>query len=223
MSKPSSATNDNGRVYGGESAAERQARQRRQFMDAGLELFGTLGYRATTVRMLCKSAGLTDRYFYKNFADTEDLLAAIYTESLDHIQQVVLQVLERASGQAPPAGVIEAALDAFFEAFENARVARICWMEVLGVSQAITALYMQRIQQFASLLINVARGQIPQLNLADEEIHYTGIALVGAISQSAQQWLLSDYQAPRRALVEANARVLTASAAALADASAARS
>jgi AcrR family transcriptional regulator len=129
--------NTSGRTYGGESAAERLSRQRQQFMDAGLELFGTVGYRATTVRILCKQAGLTDRYFYKTFSDTEDLLAAVYTESLDQIQAEVIEAISDSSDHEPVSSQIDAGLEAFFSAFENARVARVCWLEVLGVSPRI--------------------------------------------------------------------------------------
>lgn len=193
-----------GRTYGGESAAERLARQRRTFMDAGLELFGTVGYRATTVRMLCKQAGLIDRYFYKTFTDTEDLLAAVYTESLDQIQTEVVTAI----GEQATAKQIEVGLEAFFSAFENSRVARVCWLEVLGVSPRIDALYTSRIQQFAELLLQLGKSIMPNWSLDDEETRITGIALVGAISQSALQWLLDDYRSPRATLVSANARLI---------------
>lgn len=195
-------------MYGGESAADRLARQRRQFLEAGLELFGTVGYRATTVRMLCKQAGLIDRYFYKTFRDTEELLAAIYTESLDQIQASVMQAIAASPGGREPDRLIEAGLDAFFTAFENSRVARICWLEVLGVSPRIDALYTRRIQQFAELLLLLAKGLLPRWPLPDEEARITGISLVGAISQSALHWLLEDYRAPRAVLVRANGRLI---------------
>lgn len=197
-----------GRVYGGESAAERLARQRRQFLDAGLELFGTVGYRATSVRLLCKQAGLIDRYFYKNFRDTEALLAAVYTESLDQIQAQVLAAIARHNAAEASPRMIEAGLDAFFAAFENSRVARVCWLEILGVSPAIDQLYTSRIQQFAELLIAVARSMLSRMPLSANEARITGVALVGAISQSALQWLLEDYQSPRRVLVSANSRLI---------------
>ena len=197
-----------GRTYGGESAAERLARQRRTFMDAGLELFGTVGYRATTVRMLCKQAGLIDRYFYKTFTDTEDLLAAVYTESLDQIQTEVVTAIETTTSEQATAKQIEVGLEAFFSAFENSRVARVCWLEVLGVSPRIDALYTSRIQQFAELLLQLGKSIMPNWSLDDEETRITGIALVGAISQSALQWLLDDYRSPRATLVSANARLI---------------
>lgn len=199
---------ESGRIYAGESAVERQTRQRRLFMEAGLELFGTVGYRATPVRALCKQAGLIDRYFYKNFADTEDLLAALYTESLDQIEREVLAAVTPLMAYGDADRIVEAGLDAFFSAFENSRVARICWLEVLGVSPRIDALYIARIQKFATLLLTIARPMAPQWLQSEDEANVTAIALVGAISQSAAHWLLSGYRAERRVLVSANARVL---------------
>ncbi len=197
-----------GRTYGGESAEVRLARQRRQFMDAGLELFGTVGYRATTVRMLCKQAGLTDRYFYKTFADTEDLLAAVYTESLDQIQAEVITAINAAASKQAESGVIEAGLEAFFTAFENARMARVCWLEVMGVSPRIDSLYTGRIQQFADLLVGLGKAILPGWPLGEEETRITGIALIGAISQSALHWLLEDYRSSRATLISANGRLI---------------
>ena len=75
-----------GRTYAGESLSERTARRRQQFLDAGLQVFGTTGYRTATVRQLCKQAGLTDRYFYESFASTEDLLVAVYEREFDELR-----------------------------------------------------------------------------------------------------------------------------------------
>lgn len=199
---------ESGRLYGGESAAERQARQRRQFMEAGLELYGTLGYRASPVRALCRQAGLIDRYFYKNFSDTEELLAAIYTECMDQIEAEVMAALGAELPGADPERIVTAGLDAFFKAFENSRVARVCWLEVLGVSPRIDALYSARIERFCELLIRVARGLLPRWPAQDDEAHYIAMALIGGVTQSAAHWLLSGYRAPRKVLVAANALVL---------------
>lgn len=204
-----------GRVYGGESAAERLAKQRAQFMAAGLQLFGTVGYRATTVRMLCKEAGLIDRYFYKNFEDTEALLAAVYTEALDQIAAKVVKVVTPTLGSRDPYRAVELGLDAFFEAFEDARAARVCWLEVLGVSPRIDALYTRRIQQFADLLLSVGQQVLPKSTLQGLEGRITAIALIGAISESALFWLLSDYEADRKLLVSATAQVLRGTAGSL--------
>ncbi|HMJ10806.1 MAG TPA: TetR/AcrR family transcriptional regulator [Polyangiaceae bacterium] len=205
---------ESGRVYAGESAVDRIARQRQQFMAAGLELFGTLGYRATTVRMLCKQAGLIDRYFYKNFKDTEDLLAAVYSEATAQIEAEVMKGVAPALASRDPERAIEAGLDAFFKVFENSRVARVCWLEVGGVSPRIEALHTRRIEQFGDLLLSMTETMLP-VRLTYEEARIGAIAVVGAVSQSALFWFLSHYKANRKVLVSATARVLRGTLSAL--------
>jgi AcrR family transcriptional regulator len=212
LAKPPGQAVDTGRLYGGETAIERAARQRRQFMDAGLELFGTIGYRAT-----CRQAGLIDRYFYRNFRDTEDLLAAIYNRSLDDMEALVVKAVSATLPSSDHERVTRVGLDAFFEAFENSRVARVCWLEARGISPRIDALYADRTQKFARLLLTFHRALFPGQAQDPEEANIVAIALVGAISQSAAHWLLSGYRAERRVLVAANALILRGLAKALQD------
>ena len=47
-------------------------------MEAGLELFGTLGYARTSVRAVSAAASLNSRYFYESYRSREDLLYAVY-------------------------------------------------------------------------------------------------------------------------------------------------
>jgi hypothetical protein len=47
--------------------------------------------------------GLIDRYFYKNFHDTEDLLAAVYSESMDQVQAAVMKAIAESPGAEQPA------------------------------------------------------------------------------------------------------------------------
>src|SRR3569623_2122422 len=76
---PASATRPaSTRPYGGLAKAERVAPRRARFIAAGIELFGTQGFRGATVRGICAAAGLTDRYFYESFASLEALLAEVY-------------------------------------------------------------------------------------------------------------------------------------------------
>ena len=199
---------DSGRKYGGESAEARQARQRLQFLDAGLKLFGTEGYHATTVRGLCKEAGLTDRYFYKNFNNIEDLLVAVYNSTQDVIQAQVMQAVNQALQQNALDTVTSAALDTFFKAIENPWIARVCWLEVLGVSPRVQAMYMQRVQQYADLLLTVAQHLRITWSHEDDEAQFIALALIGAVSQSAMNWLLSGYRAKRSTVVAANTVIL---------------
>ncbi|MBI5104391.1 MAG: helix-turn-helix transcriptional regulator, partial [Solirubrobacterales bacterium] len=66
-----------GRVYGGMTPAERRARRRAQLLEAGLEVFARRGWARATVADVCRAAGLSQRYFYEQFADREGLFLAI--------------------------------------------------------------------------------------------------------------------------------------------------
>lgn len=199
---------DEGRVYGGKSAGERLAQQRQHFLDAGLELIGTVGYRSTTVRSLCREAGLIDRYFYRNFASTEDLLEAVYNRSMDEVESAIMAAVSRVPTEAGIDPIIHAALDAFYAAVEDPRVGRLCWLEVLGVSPRIDKVYSTRIQRFADLLLALATRLLGREWPRNAETGMVAIAAVGGISQTAMQWLLGDYKTSRRIMVAAGSRVI---------------
>ncbi len=198
-----------GRAYAGESQAERVARRRQQFLDAGLQVFGTTGYRTATVRLLCRQAELTDRYFYESFASTEDLLVAVYEREFDHLQQVVVAALADEAAMRDPMVAVERALNALFEMASEPRVARVCWLEVLGVSARVDGVYTRNIERFAALVVAFARQQFStSTDTIDEaESRMLGIAMIGAVSQPVTHWLLGGYREERATIVAATARV----------------
>lgn len=196
-----------GRAYAGESQSERIARRRQQFLDAGLQVFGTTGYRTATVRQLCREAGLTDRYFYESFANTEDLLVAVYEREFDHLQQVVLGALADEAASHDPMVAVELGLNALFEMASEPRVARVCWLEVLGVSARVDGVYTRNIERFAALVVAFARQRFNTDSIDEVESRMLGIAMIGAVSQPVTHWLVGGYQEDRAKLVAATARV----------------
>ena len=196
-----------GRAYAGESLAERVARRRQRFLDAGLQVFGTTGYRTATVRQLCREAELTDRYFYESFAHTEDLLVAVYEREFDHLQQAVLAALADEAALRDPMVAVERALNAVFEMASEPRVARVCWLEVLGVSTRVDGVYTRNIERFAALVVAFARRQFGSDHIDDTESRMLGLAMIGAVTQPVAHWVLGGYQEDRAKLVAATARV----------------
>ena len=67
--------------WSGVPLQDRQALRRDQLVAAGVELLGGEGGPALTVRAVCRSAGLTERYFYESFTDRDDFVRAVY----DHV------------------------------------------------------------------------------------------------------------------------------------------
>jgi len=172
-------------------------------MKAGLQLFGTQGYRKTTVRMLCQAAGLTDRYFYESFASTEDLLRAVYEAQMSVLAQDMNAAIFAHLGEGPTAA-IQSALRAVFGQVANPCVGRIILLEILGVSPDVDALYMRTFNGFADAVVTLARHLHPTIALSDDEARVVGLAIIGAVSQSATYWMLGDYKESQETLVKCN-------------------
>lgn len=202
-----SSTKRRGRVYNGLTAGARAARRRAQLIEAGLQVFGTVGFRGATVRGVCAQAGLTDRYFYESFEGMEDLLLAVYADCIAEFQAALEPVFARWVRAGDPRGGLQEGLDLFFSWVEDPRVARVVWQEVLGVSDRVDAAYAAVIHGFANRLLDVARAAgVDWTERPEAEMIAVGGA--GALVQTAMQWRLQGYETTRAEVVAAAKRVL---------------
>ncbi|KAA1429682.1 TetR/AcrR family transcriptional regulator [Mycolicibacter arupensis] len=111
------------RVWRGQTHDDRAQVRRAQLIQAGIELMGTGGTAGVTMRAACRLAGLSLRYFYENFSDTDELVLAVY----DHCNAELLTLMVGADGKVPPIGVALNSAVAFFE--EDSRRLRILLRE----------------------------------------------------------------------------------------------
>lgn len=82
--------------WAGVPLTDRRAERRAQLIDAAFRLFGEGGEAAVSVRSVCRECGLNTRYFYESFADTDDLLGAVY----DQVSAQLAEAVEAAMAQA---------------------------------------------------------------------------------------------------------------------------
>jgi AcrR family transcriptional regulator len=115
------------RSWKGQTFEERAAQRRDQLVDAAVELIGTAGVSAVTLRAVCGEAGLSLRFFYESFGDFDQLIVAAYDTTLARL---------RAAIESAPAGSVDAraqlhaAFDAAAELVEtDPRVGRILFRE----------------------------------------------------------------------------------------------
>ncbi|OLP01791.1 TetR family transcriptional regulator [Mycolicibacterium porcinum] len=66
--------------WAGVPLTDRRAERRALLVDAAFRLFGDGGEAAMSVRSVCRECGLNTRYFYESFADTDELLGAVYDQ-----------------------------------------------------------------------------------------------------------------------------------------------
>ena len=193
------------RPYGGLAMEERVAARRARFIEAGVELFGTQGFRGATVRGVCAAAGLTDRYFYESFPTLEALLAAVYHSLKDGFATRLTQESFTSEDWRGDAAAIErqvtAAYELWFDTVRDPRVARILLVEILGVSPEMDALYEESARAMAALTIAPLSATHPMLKLSKARRELLGRALVGAALQVAKMWMTGGYRLPRRDVV----------------------
>ncbi len=203
-----SSARGEGRVYGGLDPEQRKAMRREQFLEAGLAVFGGEGFRSATVRKLCREAKLTDRYFYESFANLQELLTAVYELHMGRIRERIYSSVMTCSAAEPPRTQVRLMLNAYFSALEDPRVARVCMVELEGISPDVEQLYHGYILSFSELIVELASHVYPHWQLPDDESLMLGMALVGAMRQTATHWLRSGYTMPRETVVRAALRLV---------------
>jgi AcrR family transcriptional regulator len=204
------------RRYRGITAAERQAQRREQMLQAGLEVFGTEGYAASSVRSISAAAGLNSRYFYESFASKEDLLIAVYERVMSEITHAIREAVARES-------TLEAQTRAGFKESwtiytSDRRKARVIALEVVGVSPRLERMRRERRHAFADLLVQNA------MSVAGDGVHLTldpvliSRALMGGVVDILVDWINGDLEVSADEIAEHFARLFTAAAYAAIDA-----
>lgn len=78
--------------FGGASAEERHLERRRRLLTASASVFARSGFRGTTVKAVCTEVGLTERYFFESFRNSEALILALHREISRRIIDAILEV-----------------------------------------------------------------------------------------------------------------------------------
>jgi AcrR family transcriptional regulator len=83
---------------------------RSKIMEAALLLFGERGYESTTIKQIAEHARIAQGLMYRHFASKEQLLAAIFSESITDVRESFAQAEESGPPAAHLLGLIRAAL-----------------------------------------------------------------------------------------------------------------
>lgn len=202
------STADKGRSYRGYSQDERSAERRAKLVNAGIAVFGSQGFHASTVKAVCAEAGLTERYFYESFANSEALLLAAYLHAVAGVHADVIAAL--AAAPQTPDELTRAALSTYYRAMQsNPPLARLLLIEVLGVSPTIDQAYRRVLRDFG-LLISHHQAQVLRHRAVGLDPELLSAALMGAVVQLAHHWVLSGYKKPLAAVINCSHAVFKA-------------
>ncbi|MDB5433448.1 MAG: transcriptional regulator, TetR family [Caulobacter sp.] len=179
------------RRYKGASLDQRRLERRGQLIEAAIGVYGERGYRNATVKSVCQAAGLTERYFYESFANSEALLGAAFAQVMIHLLARMTEAAEAAG--TDPLARARATLMAYYTVLrESPQGARVFLVEIFGVSPEVDALLRKALKDMAGVLLH---REAPAGDLV-------AAGAIGAVIQIALDWIASGYQAPVDEAVE---------------------
>jgi len=175
------------RPYGGRMPDERKSARRAALIEAGLQLLGTQGTQATTVRAVCRQAGLSSRYFYESFANLDELLLAVFDGIMNRTLGRVMAAM-RESDQSVP-GLIQALSTSFVEmTLDDPRATRIGFVEAWN-SEALMRRRVQTLHGCATALA-AAITTLPNHHTADHTaVEVAAFVMVGGLLETILGWL----------------------------------
>jgi AcrR family transcriptional regulator len=189
------------RRYGGASAAERQAQRLERLLEAGFDVFGRMGYREATMRMVCSQARLTDRYFYEHFTTVDEVFLAVHQKVSAELAKVVLTAVASVPMDDSMA-MVRAGLKAFFEFIkEDPRRAQILLMDAATSGLTSPLNINARIGRYVDVMRLRLKMRYPDLPFQpDTELIMGGF--VGLIIHSASVWVQRKFDTPVDSLVD---------------------
>ncbi|AUM12400.1 TetR/AcrR family transcriptional regulator [Ketobacter alkanivorans] len=188
------------RTYGGLSEPERKLERRERFLEAGLEVFGRAGIRGATVRKLCKEAGLTERYFYESFEDSEALFCAVYERQVESLRDFFIAKLPELPTEMDAR--IRTCLNAYFTFMQDDRVVRVLYVESLHGIERVSTVRQANHDMMSQFAAQWIKSDNPELTVTLEFAAAVAQAINGACYSMSTQWMLGGYKLPIDMLVD---------------------
>lgn len=191
------------RVYAGLSADQRTERRREQLLEAGLEVFAERGWAGSTVADVCRTAGLSQRYFYELFDGREELFLAVTARLAEQAQAVVRDTLAAAAADPTErARAVLAALAGWFAADE--RVVRVALVESLA-TERLRAHRRALLAEFAASAARLMRPlrEAPLSGArARRRLELSATVLTGGMVEALMAWSADGEALPTELLVD---------------------
>ncbi len=176
------------RRWRGRPPADRIAARREQLIEAAIELMATIGAAETSMRGVCRQAGLTERYFYESFPN----LDALFTTALETVVNDARDQLLAALATAPadPEKLFLHAISAFTDYIvEDRRRGRIMFVES-QTTRVLGDRGYELIEQFTTpIALTIGLGTDGQPVPDPSDIALNSHAIFGAMAYMYRPWL----------------------------------
>jgi AcrR family transcriptional regulator len=192
------------RTWGGTTLAARQTQRRRRLLDVGLELMGTEGAAAVTVRSVCRASQLTDRYFYESFADRDALLLAVYDEVAAEFGAALVEVVGQP--HSDEVALARSAVEAFLDVMvADPRKGRVLLLEPMAHPQLS-----EHGLAISPMFVALVSAQLGE-DADPMQAQLTATSVVGALTTLFIRWLDGSLSVERDVLAEFCVRLVIVS------------
>lgn len=176
------------RRYSGQSPDERDAERTRRLLAAGRELFGTIGYAATSVERLCTEAKVSTRHFYQLYDNKEAAFLGVYEEITGQSFERSVAALAGSTDRPMLERVPEAFMAYIGPMVEDIRAARIAFVEIMGVSPRIEERRLAYRESLIEVIETEGRAAVARGETSDRDFRFAALALSGAANAIVYDW-----------------------------------
>lgn len=190
--------------WAGVSREDRRARRRASIVRAAFDLFGDGGEAAVTVRSVSRTTGLHHRYFRESFANTDELLGAVYDEVYTQLRTILTAATAGVPGdQARLRAGIGAVLD-----FSSADARRGQILFTAAPTNPVLVARRAHAQQELREYIFRVRDRVGPKPPDQVTAKVAAAIYAGATAELNQQWLAGSLGNDLEAVVERAVRLL---------------
>jgi AcrR family transcriptional regulator len=168
----------------GVSRWEPDARGRLQ--EAALALYGERGFEQTTVAEIARRAGLTERTFFRHFADKREVLFW----GAGTLQDLLVSAVAGAPGAASPIDAVAVGLEAITALFQDRREGSRQRQAVINANAELQERELIKLASLASALA----GTLRERGVADPAASLAAEAGIAVFKIAFARWISKDSQ-----------------------------
>jgi len=154
---------------------------RGRLAQAALELYAERGFEQTTVAEIAERAGLTERTFFRHFADKREVLFA----GAEALQELLVGAVASAPDSVAPIEAVAAALEAAGALLQERREYSRQRQAVIDANPGLRERELIKLASLASALA----GALRQRGVADPAASLTGEAGIAVFKIAFERWV----------------------------------
>ncbi|MFJ2826573.1 helix-turn-helix domain-containing protein [Streptomyces sp. NPDC087263] len=154
---------------------------RGRLAQAALELYSERGYEQTTVTEIARRAGLTERTFFRHYADKREVLF----EGSTSLEELLVGALNGTPASAAPIDAVAAALDAAAAVFEEHRAHSQKRQKIIAANTELRERELIKLASLSAALADALR----QRGVADPAASLAAEAGIAVFKIAYERWV----------------------------------